>query len=351
MDKIELVIQNRGKRNIWWNTSEEKVVGKYGKLFHLENIEKLTKEEFKSFLLYKNNLHWEGIHRQGNIVTSDMKSLKAFLKYVLDESKPIEERLNTDFVEKGGYWVKGIGRAVITPILLVVYPEKYGVWNSKSEEGLEKLKLYPKFNRRDKFGDRYRKVNDALYDLSEKYSISLWQLDGVLGDLAGASPFESRKSSDEEEIEEDLKEHGIEDASVFGMEKHLEDFLVTNWDKTIFGKKYSLIYDKEGKDLLSQQYATDVGYIDILAESKDKKEYLVIELKKGRSSDSVFGQARRYIGWVKKHMAKGRTVKGIIVILDADDNLRYSLIGEKDISLYTYKVDFNLNKEKSVSLD
>lgn len=53
----------------------------------------------------------------------------------------------------------------------------------------------------------------------------------------------------------------------FGMESHLEDFLIANWSKTIFGKEYELIYN-EG-DLMSQQYQTGVGPIDILAKSKN----------------------------------------------------------------------------------
>jgi len=38
-------------------------------------------------------------------------------------------------------------------------------------------------------------------------------------------------------------------------------------------------------------------YIDILAVSKDQKELLVVELKKGRASDVVVGQIQRYMGF------------------------------------------------------
>ena len=148
---ITQIIKERASKDPWWDTSEPKVVGRYGKLFNPDNLENLTKEDFKSFLLPKNNLHWEGIHRQGNLVTSDMNALKGFLKYVLNENKPIEERLNTEFTEKGGYWIRGIGRAVITAVLLVVYPRKYGIWNTKSETALRKLKIFPIFKRNEKY--------------------------------------------------------------------------------------------------------------------------------------------------------------------------------------------------------
>ena len=75
----------------------------------------------------------------------------------------------------------------------------------------------------------------------------------------------------------------VEDPTAFALEKHLEDFLVNNWSQIELSKKYDLVTD-EGV-MVAQQYASDTGPIDILAISKDKKEYLVIELKKGRTSD------------------------------------------------------------------
>ena len=342
---ITQIIKERASKDPWWDTSEPKVVGRYGKLFNPDNLENLTKEDFKSFLLPKNNLHWEGIHRQGNLVTSDMNALKGFLKYVLNENKPIEERLNTEFTEKGGYWIRGIGRAVITAVLLVVYPRKYGIWNTKSETALRKLKIFPIFKRNEKFGKKYKKINEVLTELSDTHNLSLWQLDGILGDIAGAAPFEVKGEEDEEKIEEELREHGIEDPVVFGMEKHLEEFLIANWNNTIFGAKYQLLYD-DGNELISQQYPTDIGFIDILAKSKDDKEYLIIELKKGRSSDAVVGQTLRYISWVKRNLAKDGKVSGVIIVLDAEEKLKYSLYEQKNITLYTYKVNFDLLKEK-----
>lgn len=127
----------------------------------------------------------------------------------------------------------------------------------------------------------------------------------------------------------------------FGMESHLEDFLIANWSKTIFGQNYDLIYE-EG-DLVSQQYQTAVGEIDILAISKDQQEYLVIELKKGRTSDAVVGQILRYMNWIKENLAKEKMVKGAIIILETDTKLSYSLKGREDIHLYTYEVNFKLN--------
>lgn len=59
------------------------------------------------------------------------------------------------------------------------------------------------------------------------------------------------------------------------MESQLEDFLVENCDKTELGKGYDLIMDKG--ELISQQYKTGIGIIDILAQEKDSKQLVVIE--------------------------------------------------------------------------
>lgn len=337
-----LEVCEKGKDKSWWSESERQVVGRYGKVFDSANLKHLTKEDFKSFLLIKNNLHWEGIHRQENLITADMPKLIKFLQYVLNEDLPLKERLDTEFTNKGGYWIKGIGRAVITPILLVAYPSKYGVWNSKSESALKKLGLFPRFLPKDTFGDRYAKVNQVLLELSQKYELTLWQLDGILGEISGNGPF--GLPTDEEVVDTELQDQGISDIANFGMESHLEEFLVANWDKTVFGKGYELIYE-EG-DLLSRQYATDIGFIDILAKAKSSEGYLVIELKKGRSTDSVVGQILRYISWVKEKLAEGKTVKGAIVVLDADDKLIYALKELSNITLYTYQVNFRLTPKK-----
>lgn len=343
---IEKIIKVKTVNDPWWNTSEQQVVGRYGKLFNPKNLDRLTKEDFKSFLLIKNNLHWEGIHRQGNMITSNMDVLINCLKQLLNENLPLKERLDQIFNVKGRgeYAIRGLGKAVITPILLVVYPNKYGVWNTRSEDALKKLNLFPEFSRKDTFADKYMKINSLLNELAEKHSISLWQLDGIFGEISGRSPFEANKT-DEEIVEEEVAEHGNLDIVNFGMESHLEDFLIANWEKTIFGNKYKLLY--KDNDLESQQFPTETGPIDILALSKDESEYLIIELKKGRTSDAVVGQILRYIGWVQEKLANGKKVKGAIVVLESDNRLKYSLKTTPNITLYTYQVNFKLFKETS----
>ena len=136
----------------------------------------------------------------------------------------------------------------------------------------------------------------------------------------------------------------VENPSEFAMEKHLEDFLVENWDNTELSKKYD-IYKEDG-EMVGQQYQTDTGPIDILAISKNKKELLVIELKKGRPSDSVVGQLQRYMGYVKEELAeKNQEVRGLIIALGDDLKFKRALSVAPNIEFFTYKVHFSLSKK------
>jgi len=324
---------------------EKDVIAKYGKLFHPHNLDKLTKDDFKSFLLSKNNRHWDGIHRQGNMITEDMKKLKKALNILLDENVDIKERLNMLFPKNKPSYIKGLGRAIVTPILLVVYPNKYAVYNTKSEAGLKELGLLPNFKGKS-FAEKYMHVNSIINDFADEYGLTLWQADEVCGWITlDRIPIGTRETADDTLME--LEKENIEDFADFGLEAHLEDFLVANWEKIDIGKKYNIL--EEDGDLKGQQYIipNNIGRIDILARSKDQKEWLVIELKKGKSSDAVVGQTLRYIGWVREHLAQSNeTVKGLIILGEDNDKLKYSIKTVPDIKLMIYEVNFKLKESK-----
>jgi restriction system protein len=131
--------------------------------------------------------------------------------------------------------------------------------------------------------------------------------------------------------------------SVFELEKHLEDFLVKNWRQTDLGKKYD-IFEEDG-ELVGQQYQSDTGPIDILAISKDKRQLLVVELKRGRVSDAVVGQIQRYMGYVLDELAEEhQTVHGVIIGLEDDLKIKRALKVTKNIEFYRYQVSFKLFK-------
>jgi len=129
----------------------------------------------------------------------------------------------------------------------------------------------------------------------------------------------------------------------FALEKHLEEFLVSNWKSTELGQEYD-IYDG-GDGLVGQQLQTDTGPLDILAISKDKRRLLVVELKKGRAADAVVGQVLRYMGYVKEVLAEAdQTVHGVIIARDDDTRLHRALSMVPSVSFYRYQVSFRLTK-------
>jgi len=131
------------------------------------------------------------------------------------------------------------------------------------------------------------------------------------------------------------------------MEKQLEDFIIHNWDNSELGKKYDLIIE-EG-ELVSQQYRTEIGPIDILAKDKKTKDFVVIELKRNQTSDDTIGQLARYMGWIKKDK-KDNGVKGIIIAGQYDKKLEYALKMVPNTEVFLYEVNFKLNEFKPQDL-
>lgn len=156
----------------------------------------------------------------------------------------------------------------------------------------------------------------------------------------------SDRAEEIEEVLSELKGDHHQDLSEFGMEAHLEDFIVENWARLPDFSNYE-IYSEDGESIGKQYVIPQIGRIDILARSKDGKEWLVIELKKGKTGDDVVGQTLRYIGWIKKNEAAAdENVRGLIIAGKEDEKLMYALETLSNVGFLTYKVDFELKKIK-----
>jgi hypothetical protein len=130
--------------------AQQDVLAHYQPIFSKDHVFNITEEEFKSFLHFENNKHWTGLLCQGGKLTADMSALRQALFILLDENRPIAERYD-EAIKK----VKGLGRATATAILLVAYPDRYGVWNKVSEDALKRLEIWPEFDRGMTEGQRY----------------------------------------------------------------------------------------------------------------------------------------------------------------------------------------------------
>ena len=147
-----LLHHNRNPQFAHMLADGESVHREYGRVFSPKNLHRLGAEEFKEFLLYENNRHWWGIHRHQAKLVSDMDRLRRTLQVLVDESRPITQRLDWIEPSSGSKPLPGLGKAVFTPILHVVYPNRYGVWNSISESATARLRLWPTFPWGSTFG-------------------------------------------------------------------------------------------------------------------------------------------------------------------------------------------------------
>lgn len=142
----------------------------------------------------------------------------------------------------------------------------------------------------------------------------------------------SREPADEDELEQQ---------SLFALESHLEEFIDKNWPRIDWGGE-NLRLHQEG-DQTGRQYPAGTWSIDFLAIDNETEDWVVIELKRGQSSDSTIGQVLRYMGWVRDNMAEDdQSVRGIIVANEVDEALRYAARTQSDVDLKTYSVSFQL---------
>lgn len=307
----------------------DQVLERYGEIFALENLPQLSEQEFRSFLLYENNHHWDGIQRHGSRICQDMGNLRDALSKLLDNRKPIEERFNQALDQ-----VSGMGKATATPILLVSYPDQYGVWNNISEEGLKRLEIWRDFDRGTSPGEKYARINQILNRLSADLEVDLWTLDTLWWGL----------DKEEDETDPEWVDYSVSEAQRFALERHLHDFLRDNWEKTPLGEEWELYQEPEDMDV-GYEYPTGVGRIDLLAWHRGKSKWLVVELKRDQTSNSTVGQVLRYIGWVRRHLAEeDELVRGLIIARDPDEALLYALdaFPGQEVELQRYEVEFEL---------
>ncbi len=154
----------------------------WGVIFSAKGIATLTKQDMTGFMSYQQNKRWREISKED--VTTDMDRLRQALLCLVDESRPVVARLNLLEPGYGRLAVPHLGKAKLTPILLVAHPKQYGVWNDYSERALQNMGLFPEFAEGWHLGDQYAAVNHVLTRLATEYRVSLWWLDVILEQVA-----------------------------------------------------------------------------------------------------------------------------------------------------------------------
>lgn len=158
---------------------------------------------------------------------------------------------------------------------------------------------------------------------------------------AGSSPATMAEALVAGDDEERLEAEIAGPLRQFALEKYLESFLVDHFARVFPGGLE--IYQSPDGEADGQQFQTDVGRIDILAYHPGERAFVVIELKKGRESDAVVGQAARYMTWVRLNLCRnGETVRGLIVCAESDDKMRHAVMAVPGLELRHYQIDFRL---------
>ncbi|PKL69076.1 MAG: hypothetical protein CVV28_02885 [Methanobacteriales archaeon HGW-Methanobacteriales-1] len=131
-----------------------------------EMIENMSDEELKNrYLDYFNSGTGEKqslIHINKFRPIENIDKFRQTILYLLNETIPIKERLNS--VLDGEIHLNGMGKAMVTAFLMDFNPEKYCLWNGKTEDGFKVLG-WDFSHKGDTRGDVYKNVLELINKL------------------------------------------------------------------------------------------------------------------------------------------------------------------------------------------
>ena len=150
------------------------VYARFTPAFQPKAKQTLSEDTLRAFLDFKNNKHWTGLYRSVNKICAEMGKTRTALVRLADETLPIQGRI--DFANQN---ISGIGKGILTAILHVAYPAKYGVWNAASEDALRFLGLMPPKQPGATLGDTYVSFNAVLLEVATALKMNFWDLDAL----------------------------------------------------------------------------------------------------------------------------------------------------------------------------
>lgn len=307
------------------------------------NVKTIPKDELRSkFLEYYSGGEGRQVLNQiwRDRIIRDEDKFREMLTYLLDENTTLEERFSNVVGSSGKKHIAGVGRALASAFLMSFNLQKHCIWNSKTEMGFNVLGWGSPYQSSDDEGTRYAKVLEQLRKLRDEVASELsFDFDEVDNFLHWISAEEEGKIAVKNRAGEDsLAKAGI------GLEPPEELFvqklIERNFDK-IFAPLNLKLYDGDPNQS-GAKFSTPAGIMDFLAEEKNTKDLVVVELKVGKAYDSAVGQISRYVGYLTKELAGEKNVRGIILAEDMDDKAKYALNILPGIEFRKYRLDLKV---------
>ncbi|MGO9229971.1 MAG: protein NO VEIN domain-containing protein [Bryobacteraceae bacterium] len=278
---------------------EKEVLNEFQLVFSPERIGNLSGEEFREFLKPTRNKHWSSLSRSAHRAADEgkMPNLREALKILLNEE---EEPSVAKRLDKVRAMLKNVAEAVLTPILQVAYPDRYGVWNKRSGAGLKQLGLWPEFKRGTTFGEKYERINSLLLKLRDSVGeVDLWTLD-VLWFSIKDSVAEAAVAA--AEIEQDNDEGYQSDLRIRkAIEKHAMKVAQDHYEK----EQYKVDPEKHKNEPYDMECKKD--------ESTLHESTLHVEVKGTQGSGERIILTRREVEHASKHRMELCVVSGIKV--------------------------------------
>lgn len=139
-----------------WRPKREEWHAKYSEWLNPKTLRSMDEDELRErFLDFFDNGGGVGDFRPRyrKDLTKNVERLRRLLLYLVDETIPVSERLDTALYED--IHIEGMGKALATTILYHFNDSKYVVWNGKVENGLKSLGLFPSKKRSESDGEFY----------------------------------------------------------------------------------------------------------------------------------------------------------------------------------------------------
>lgn len=133
-------------------------------------------DDFRDFLYFKNNYSWTTLYRSGLKALSNLKRLWKLLTFIQDESIGVRRRVREGL--SGRHHCQGIGRNIFTALLHTFNPDKYGVWNSRTEDTLTMIRRKPRLS--SDSGYSYQLINNELIQLKNELNTELTTIDSFM---------------------------------------------------------------------------------------------------------------------------------------------------------------------------